>query len=250
MRLEIEGLSVRYGAVQALEDVSLVVPSGTTTAIIGANGAGKSTFLKAVAGLVPPQGGRILVEGRDLAALTVEARHALGVVLCPEGRRLFPDLTVHENLLAGALRRKGRAAVAADIAAVYDRFPRLDERRGSLARNLSGGEQQMAAIGRALVGRPRLLLLDEPSLGLAPGMVRVMADAIRAIAAAGVTLLLVEQNARLALTLAATGHVLEAGRRVLSGDAAALIDDPRVRDAYLGGAETASPASPEPARSW
>ncbi|TDR85269.1 ABC transporter ATP-binding protein [Enterovirga rhinocerotis] len=234
MRLELQDVSARYGAVVALDRISVVVPSGTTAAIIGANGAGKSTLLGTITGLVPLAGGRILVDGADLAGLPTEQRVRGGIALSPEGRRLFPEMTVGENLLSGAYARRDRRAVAADLERVFALFPRLLERRGNLGRNLSGGEQQMCAIGRALMAAPRLLLLDEPSLGLAPAVVVDMARAIRAIAATGVTVVLVEQNARLALALAETGHVLEAGRLVRSAPARDLADDPEVQRAYLG----------------
>jgi ABC-type branched-subunit amino acid transport system ATPase component len=236
MQLELQDVSVRYGAVHALDRVGLTVPSGSTAAIIGANGAGKSTLLRAVTGLVPLAGGRIVVDGEDVGGRQTEQRVRLGIALSPEGRRLFPEMTVAENLLAGAYARRDRGAVPADLEQVYALFPRLRERRGNLGRNLSGGEQQMCAIGRALMAAPRLLLLDEPSLGLAPAVVADMARAIRAIAATGVTVVLVEQNARLALSLSDTGHVLEAGRLARSAPAGDLLGDPEVHRAYFGDA--------------
>lgn len=234
MRLDISGLSVRYGAVEALKDVSIVAKEGCITAIIGANGAGKSTLLKAIAGLVNVSAGQIAADGTTLVGKPPEVRHALGIALSPEGRRLFPELTVVENLMTGAIRRTDRDRVTADIAKVYDLFPRLNERRSSLGRNLSGGEQQMCAIGRALLSRPKLLLLDEPSLGLAPKVVSEMAHAIERVAKSGVTIVLVEQNSRLALSISSDAFLLEAGRMILSGSAKEMLADKRLQDVYLG----------------
>ncbi|AKQ55668.1 ABC transporter ATP-binding protein [Bordetella hinzii] len=241
--LEIDRLSVNYGAVRALDDVSLAVQAGGVCAVIGANGAGKSTLMKALIGLVPVRGGRIRLQGQAIESLGTEQRVALGLALSPEGRRLFPELTVRENLVMGAYLRHDRAGIQADIARVYEYFPRLKERERSLGRHLSGGEQQMCAIGRALMSRPRLLLLDEPSLGLAPAVTLEVARAIRQISQDGTTIILVEQNARLALRLSHHAVVLETGRLVLSGDSASVASNPQVAAAYLGhGAETPSHA--------
>lgn len=241
--LEVDRLSVNYGAVRALDDVSLAVQAGGVCAVIGANGAGKSTLMKALIGLVPVRGGRIRLQGQAIESLGTEQRVALGLALSPEGRGLFPELTVRENLVMGAYLRHDRAGIQADIARVYEYFPRLKERERSLGRHLSGGEQQMCAIGRALMSRPRLLLLDEPSLGLAPAVTLEVARAIRQISQDGTTIILVEQNARLALRLSHHAVVLETGRLVLSGDSASVASNPQVAAAYLGhGAETPSHA--------
>jgi branched-chain amino acid transport system ATP-binding protein len=237
MRLEASHLSVRYGAVDALRDVSVTIGSGRITTVIGANGAGKSTLLNTFAGLVPATSGQILLDGCDISRMPAEQRVGLGLTLSPEGRRLFPDMTVHENLAIGAYAR-GRADrqnVARDLDRIYAMFEGLARRRSSLARMLSGGEQQMCAIGRALMAEPKVLLLDEPTLGLAPVVVNDLARIIRNIHASGVTIALVEQNSRLALSLADTGYVFETGRVVLSGSARSLLADPAVHEAYLGG---------------
>ncbi|CAJ48589.1 ABC transporter ATP-binding protein [Bordetella avium] len=241
--LEIDRLSVSYGAVQALNDVSFGVEAGTVCAVIGANGAGKSTLMKAIIGLVPPRAGEIRLQGKAIQSLDTERRVAMGIALSPEGRRLFPELSVRENLVMGAYLRHGRAGIEADIAHVYAYFPRLKERERSLGRYLSGGEQQMCAIGRALMSRPRLLLLDEPSLGLAPAVTLEVARAIRQISQDGTTIILVEQNARLALKLSHHAVVLETGRLALAGDSASVSNNPQVAAAYLGhAAETHSHA--------
>ncbi|MFT3801824.1 MAG: ABC transporter ATP-binding protein [Burkholderiaceae bacterium] len=232
--LRLDRVGVRYGPIVALRDVSLTITRGSVTAIVGANGAGKSTLLKAIVGLVPLAAGRLALDDRDLAGWPTERRVAAGIALSPEGRRLFADMSVQHNLVVGAARRDDRAAVKADLARVYRLFPALAHRRRSLGRHLSGGEQQMCAIGRALMAAPRLLLLDEPTLGLAPAVIDDLGAAIREIAAQGVTIVLVEQNSRWALSLAQAGHVLESGGVALSAPAAALLEDPRVARAYLG----------------
>lgn len=232
--LELSGVSVSYGPVAALRDVSLSVPAGAVCAVVGANGAGKSTLMKAISGLVPVQAGTVSLDGENITAMPAERRVALGLALSPEGRRLFPELTVRENLLMGAYLRRDMTSIRADIERVYDYFPRLRERATSQGRHLSGGEQQMCAIGRALMSRPRLLLLDEPSLGLAPAVTLEVAKAARLISESGTTIVLVEQNARLALKLSSIAVVLETGRLTLSGRSADIQNNPHVAAAYLG----------------
>ncbi len=234
MQLELRNISIHYGAIKAVREVSLTVETGTVAAILGANGAGKSTIMRAITGLVPMASGEIFADGRPIGNLPPEQRTRVGVALSPEGRRLFPEMTVHDNLLTGAYLRRDRPGVRADLEKVYGLFPRLTERQQSLGRNLSGGEQQMVAIGRALMAAPKLLLLDEPSLGLAPAVIHIMAGAIRKIAQTGVTVLLVEQNSHLALSLSKTGHVLESGQLVRSAPAATLLADEDLKRAYLG----------------
>jgi branched-chain amino acid transport system ATP-binding protein len=237
--LEAQRLSVAYGKVEALHDVSLRVPAGAIVTVIGANGAGKTTLLGALMGLLPCSG-QVWYEGRALDGLPVEARVPRGLALVPEQRELFGDLPVEDNLLLGAFHRRRAADVRSDLAAIYARFPHLDDRKRQTASTLSGGERQMLAIGRALMGRPRLLLLDEPSLGLAPRVVRDIFAIITDLRAAGVSILLIEQNARAALQVADYGYVLEAGERVLEGPAAQLAGDRRVVETYLGGGRAGS----------
>ncbi|MBC8161529.1 MAG: ABC transporter ATP-binding protein [Roseiflexaceae bacterium] len=232
--LEITNLTVNYGGIQALQDISLVVHPGEVVTLIGANGAGKSTTLRAISRLVSPRSGRIVYDGRDLARLRVDQVVRAGVAQSPEGRRVLARQSVYDNLLLGAFTRRDRAGIQQDIEAQFQRFPRLAERRTQLAGTLSGGEQQMLAIARALMCRPRLLLLDEPSLGLAPLIVREIFRIISTLREAGVTILLVEQNAKLALQAADRGYVLDAGRVTISGPGHTLIDDERVKQAYLG----------------
>lgn len=234
MQLELRKISVRYGVIEAVKSVSLTVESGSVAAIIGANGAGKSTIMKAITGLVPLASGEIFLGDQPISTLPSEARVRAGLSLSPEGRRLFGDMTVKDNLMSGAFLRRDKAAVKADLEKVYGLFPRLTQRVGSLGRNLSGGEQQMVAIGRAMMAAPKVLLLDEPSLGLAPGVIHIMAGAIRQIAQTGVTVLLVEQNSHLALSLSKIGHVLESGRLMRSAPAAELLADEDLKRAYLG----------------
>jgi len=235
----VSGLSARYGPVHALRDVSLDVRAGELVALIGANGAGKSTLLRTIAGLLAPTAGRVAVDGRDVTGRAPEALLRAGVALVPERRRIFGDLTVLDNLELGgyALPRGGDFAsrLAAGVEAAYDRFPVLRQRSRQLAGTLSGGEQQMLAIGRALMTRPRLLLCDEPSLGLAPLVVQEIMRLLAVLRAAGTTILLVEQNARLALRFADRAYVLEVGRVALSGASADLLADDQLKAAYLGG---------------
>jgi branched-chain amino acid transport system ATP-binding protein len=237
--LEVEGLNVFRGATHVLQEVSFAVGTGALTALIGANGAGKSTTLLTLSGLLRPRSGRAVLRGADGGAveLTRAAPERIvraGVVHCPEGRQIFRSLTVAENLAMGAYTRDDLAAVRDEIAGIYALFPLLAERAGLPAGTLSGGEQMMLAIGRALLGRPRLLLLDEPSLGLAPQAVETIFDVIAGLIARGVTILLIEQNAAMALEIADRGYVMENGRITLSGTGASLASDDRVRRAYLG----------------
>ncbi len=238
MRLEVEGLEVAYGPVRALHGVSLWVDPGEIVAVIGANGAGKSTLLRAISGLLRPRAGRIWFDGQEITGWPPERIVARGLVHIPERRQLFASMSVEDNLRLGAylrLRRGERKGVEEDLERVYEIFPRLKERRRQLAGTLSGGEQQMLAIGRGLMARPRMLLLDEPSLGLAPLLVRELFRIIVALREQGLTLLLVEQNARQALRVADRAYVMETGRIVREGPAAALLKDPALQVAYLGG---------------
>ena len=235
MLLEIERLVVHYGAVQALKGVSLHAEAGEIVTLIGANGAGKTTLLRTLSGLVPVKSGEIRFEGRSLVRLPAHEIVALGIAQSPEGRMVFANLSVEDNLELGAYRRKDGAGIRADREAVYHQFPRLLERRRQSAGTLSGGEQQMLAIGRALMARPRLLLLDEPSLGLAPLLVREIFRTIREINGRGVTVLLVEQNAHMALSIAGRGYVLETGRVAVEDAASRLLQNEDVKKAYLGG---------------
>ena len=232
--LEVSGLKVAYGGINAVKGIDFSVDSGEMVTLIGANGAGKTTTLKALTGLVRPTAGRVRYNGADVTALPAHRLVTLGVALVPEGRGVFPRLTVEENLELGAYCRTDSAAIRVDRDHAYTLFPRLGERRFQAAGTLSGGEQQMLAIGRALMSKPRLLLLDEPSMGLAPLMVQKIFETIRAIAAGGVTILLVEQNAKLALDTCHRGYVMESGEITLHGDASALAANPQVRHAYLG----------------
>ena len=235
MLLEISQASVHYKKVSALHEVSMAVPEGGIVTIIGANGAGKSTTLRAISGLARLSAGEIRFAGRKVDGLPPEKIVALGIAQVPEGRRIFPDLSVLENLNTGAFLRRDTAAVGRDREMVFAHFPRLKERRGQSGKTLSGGEQQMLAIGRALMSAPKLLLLDEPSMGLAPVMVQEIARIIRAIREAGVPVVLVEQNAELALRLADYAYVLETGSVALEGAADQLHENDHVKRAYLGG---------------
>jgi branched-chain amino acid transport system ATP-binding protein len=234
--LAIRDLEVVYGSVVALRDVSVAVGAGEIVTLIGANGAGKSSLLRAIVGLARPRRGEIRLDGAPLANVATHELVGRGVAMVPEGRRIFPFMSVLDNLRLGAHRRRDPHGIRTDLDRVHALFPRLAERRAQAAGSLSGGEQQMVAIGRALMSRPRLLLLDEPSLGLAPMLVREIGHAIRAInRTAEVSVLLVEQNARMALSLAARAYVLEAGRVALAGPAAELRENDHVRRLYLGG---------------
>jgi branched-chain amino acid transport system ATP-binding protein len=234
--LEVTGLEVRYGSVTAVKGICLEVAEGEVVAIIGPNGAGKTSTLRAITGLVPTAGGRVVFRGTDVSRWKAHRIVTLGLGHAPEGRRLFPQMTVMENLRMGAYRRRGPAEIGRTLARVEELFPRLAERRVQLAGTLSGGEQQMLAIGRALMAEPRLLVLDEPSFGLAPMIVREIGRIVRSInRERGVSVLLVEQNARMALGIAARAYVLETGRVALSGPSATLVESPHVRAAYLGG---------------
>lgn len=235
MLFEIESLTVHYNKVRALRGVSMAIDSGDIVTLIGANGAGKSTTLRAVSGLVRASAGEIRFEGARIDSLAPEKVVRLGIAHVPEGRHVFPELTVYENLHTGAFLRRDRAGIRRDLEEVYARFPRLEERHSQYGKTLSGGEQQMLAIGRALMARPKLLLLDEPSLGLSPVMVQEIARIIVDINARGVPVVLVEQNAELALGLARYAYVLETGRIALEGEARAIREDEHVRKAYLGG---------------
>jgi branched-chain amino acid transport system ATP-binding protein len=244
--LEIESLSLAYGAIQALRGISLHVPRGSIVALIGANGAGKTTLLRGISGLLRPTEGRIVFEGQDIGGRPAEEIVRLGISHAPEGRQNFSVLTVEDNLLVGAYpvyRRRGKAGIQADLARVYSLFPVLRDRQRQPAGTLSGGEQQMLAIGRVLMARPRLALLDEPSMGLAPLVVRQILAQIRRLPETGATVLLVEQNARSALAIADRGYVIETGRVVLTGTGEELRRDPRVQAAYLGRAATGGGAA-------
>lgn len=238
MLLEIEGLDVRYGATHAVRAVSLSVGEGEIVTVLGANGAGKSSLLKAVAGGVKPTGGRIRFDGADITGRGASARVRAGLVLVPEGRQIFVSLTVEENLLMGAHTRRD-GGIARDAEAILDRFPNLAARRHAMASVLSGGEQQMLAVGRALLSKPRLMMLDEPSLGLSPLLVDQLFDLIGDLNGQGISILLVEQNTHMALDLAARGYVLELGALHVEGTAQELAADPRLAEAYLGSADAA-----------
>ena len=230
--LKIDGLKVSYGGIEAVKGISFEVPERKIVTLIGANGAGKSTTLRTIAGLVKPAKGRIHLQGEDITNLSPDKIVAKGVTLVPEGRRVFPDLTVIENLKIGAYLRKDD--LSHDLEWVYELFPRLKERSWQAAGTLSGGEQQMLAVGRALMSRPKIIMMDEPSLGLAPIVVKGIFDIIKEINKLGVTVLLIEQNANMALRIADVGYVLETGKITMTGTGKELLTDPAVKAAYLG----------------
>lgn len=232
--LSVENLSVHYGVIQALHSVSLHIERGEIVTLIGSNGAGKTTTLGALSGLLKPSSGRVTFQNRDLLALAPHERVPAGLVQVPEGRRIFPTMSVAENLDLGAYTRSDKNEIGRDLEEVYALFPRLAERKNQAAGTMSGGEQQMLAVGRALMSRPQLLLLDEPSLGLAPLLVKEIFGVVKRIRERGVTVLLVEQNAHLALEIADRAYVLETGRLIMDGAARQIAGDPRVKAAYLG----------------
>ncbi len=232
--LEVDDLFAGYGSIRVLTGVSLRVPAGSITALLGSNGAGKTTLMRAIVGLVPVDRGRLLCDGRPIHQLPPQQRVEAGIVLVPEGRQLFSDFTVEENLKLGAFVPHARRHAADNARQIYQLFPRLAERRRQLARTMSGGEQQMLALARGLMSQPRLLMLDEPSLGLAPSTTRQLFRTIRQIRDSGTTILIVEQNVRTTLQIADQAYVLEQGRIVLQGTGADLTNEPRIRAAYLG----------------
>ena len=232
--LEVTGLHVAYGGIQAVRSITFHVNQGEMVTLIGANGAGKTSTLKAISRVIDSVGGDVHFCGKDISRIAPHEIIHHGIALVPEGRGVFPRLTIGENLAMGAFCRTDKADIAADLEKIYGYFPRLKERVGQLAGTLSGGEQQMLAIGRALMSRPKLLLLDEPSMGLAPIMVQKIFAVIRLVAAEGMTTLLIEQNAKLALESSQRGYVMESGEISLTGESAALLHNPKVRAAYLG----------------
>lgn len=234
--LEVKDLDVYYGAIQALRSISFDVPEGSIVSLIGANGAGKTTTLQTISGLLNPRKGTIAFDGKLINRTPAHQILQLGLAQCPEGRRMFTDLTVEDNLMMGAYIRHDSTQIAKDRDAMFLRFPRLKERRTQKAGTLSGGEQQMLAIARALMSRPKLLLLDEPSMGLSPVLTQEIFRTIQEVASSGTTILLVEQNAKLALRISDIAYVLETGRIVMGGPSQTLVDDPSIQNAYLGGA--------------
>ncbi|MCI8558866.1 MAG: ABC transporter ATP-binding protein [Lachnospiraceae bacterium] len=232
--LEIKDVEVFYGMIQAIKGVSFQVNEGEVIALIGANGAGKTTILHSITGLIAPKKGQILFEGQDITTTPAHKIVSMGMAHVPEGRRVFAQLTVLENLKMGAFTRKDKEEVEESLIRVYKRFPRLEERKNQMAGTLSGGEQQMLAMGRALMSRPRIILMDEPSMGLSPIFVNEIFDIIREVSEGGTTVLLVEQNAKKALSIADRAYVLETGRIVLDGKAEELLNDDSVKKAYLG----------------
>ena len=232
--LKVTDLQVYYGVIQALKGISFEVNEGEVIALIGANGAGKTTILHTVTGLINQKAGKIEFEGKDISHTPAYKIVAEGMAHVPEGRRVFAELSVYDNLMMGAYTRKDKKEIAETLAMVYKRFPRLEERKKQMAGTLSGGEQQMLAMGRALMSKPKIILMDEPSMGLSPIFVNEIFDIIKAVSASGTTVLLVEQNAKKALSIADRGYVLETGKIVLSGDAKDLMNDESIKKAYLG----------------
>ena len=232
--LEVKDMEVYYGVIQAIKGVSFEVNEGEVIALIGANGAGKTTILHAVTGLLTPQKGSILFEGKDITKTPAHKIVGLGMAHVPEGRRVFAELSVYQNLKLGAYTRTDKDEIERTLQTVYRRFPRLEERKNQLAGTLSGGEQQMLAMGRALMSNPRIILMDEPSMGLSPILVNEIFDIIQSVSEAGTTVLLVEQNAKKALAIADRAYVLETGKIVMSGDAKELMNDDSIKKAYLG----------------
>ena len=232
--LEVKDLQVYYGMIQAIKGISFEVNQGEVIALIGANGAGKTTTLQTLTGILSPKSGSIVFEGKDLTRTPAHKIVEMGMAHVPEGRRVFADMSVYENLLLGAYTRKDKAEIAESLAGVYKRFPRLEERKGQRAGTLSGGEQQMLAMGRALMSKPKIILMDEPSMGLSPILVEEIFHIIRDISAGGTTVLLVEQNAKKALSIADRAYVLETGNIVLSGDAKEMMNNESIKKAYLG----------------
>ncbi|MDO4298880.1 MAG: ABC transporter ATP-binding protein [Lachnospiraceae bacterium] len=232
--LEVKDLEVYYGMIQAIKGVSFEVNEGEVIALIGANGAGKTTILHTITGLLSPKKGSVKFEGKEITKIPAHKIVSLGMAHVPEGRRVFAELSVYQNLKMGAYTRKDKAEVEETLATVYKRFPRLEERKNQLAGTLSGGEQQMLAMGRALMSHPRIILMDEPSMGLSPILVNEIFDIIQSVSASGTTVLLVEQNAKKALSIADRAYVLETGNIVMSGEAHVLLEDDSIRKAYLG----------------
>ena len=232
--LQVTDLKVNYGVIQAIKGVSFEVTEGEVIALIGANGAGKTTILHTVTGLIAPKSGKIEFEGKDITKMPAHKIVTLGMAHVPEGRRVFADLSVYENLLMGAFTRKDKDEISQTLEMVYKRFPRLKERKNQVAGTLSGGEQQMLAMGRALMSHPKIILMDEPSMGLSPLFVNEIFDIIKEVSASGTTVLLVEQNAKKALSIADRAYVLETGKIVLDAAADVLMNDPSIKKAYLG----------------
>lgn len=232
--LKVTDLQVYYGVIQALKGISFEVNEGEVIALIGANGAGKTTILHTVTGLINQKAGKIEFEGKDISHIPAYKIVAEGMAHVPEGRRVFAELSVYDNLMMGAYTRKDKKEIAETLAMVYKRFPRLEERKKQMAGTLSGGEQQMLAMGRALMSKPKIILMDEPSMGLSPIFVNEIFEIIKAVSASGTTVLLVEQNAKKALSIADRAYVLETGKIILEGDAKVLMNDERVKKAYLG----------------